>query len=260
MTTNPARWRLDGQTALISGASAGIGLACARELAALGADVLMLARDEARLESARDELAEEFPQCEILSFAANVADTEQRLEVFDWVADLELPLSVLINNVGGNVTKPALNYNEDEVRELLETNVLSAFEMCRLAHPHLAEHGNAAIVNIGSVSGLIHVRSGAPYGMTKAALTQLTRNLACEWADDGIRVNAVAPWYIRTQRTEGPLADADYLDEVLARTPMGRIGEPEEVAAAVAFLCLPASSYITGECIAVDGGFLRYGF
>lgn len=260
MTTNPARWRLDGQTALISGASAGIGLACARELAALGADVLMLARDEARLESARDELAEEFPQCEILSFAANVADTEQRLEVFDWVADLELPLSILVNNVGGNLTKPALDYVEDEVRELLETNVLSAFEMCRLAHPHLAEHGNAAIVNIGSVSGLIHVRSGAPYGMTKAALTQLTRNLACEWADDGIRVNAVAPWYIRTQRTEGPLADADYLDEVLARTPMGRIGEPEEVAAAVAFLCLPASSYITGECIAVDGGFLRYGF
>ena len=260
MTTNPARWRLDGQTALISGASAGIGLACARELAALGADVLMLARDEARLESARDELAEEFPQCEILSFAANVADTEQRLEVFDWVADLELPLSILVNNVGGNLTKPALDYVEDEVRELLETNVLSAFEMCRLAHPHLAEHGNAAIVNIGSVSGLIHVRSGAPYGMTKAALTQLTRNLACEWADDGIRVNAVAPWYIRTQRTEGPLADADYLDEVLARTPMGRIGEPEEVAAAVAFLCLPASSYITGECLAVDGGFLRYGF
>ena len=260
MTTNPARWRLDGQTALISGASAGIGFACARELAALGADVLMLARDEARLESARDELAEEFPQCEILSFAANVADTEQRLEVFDWVADLELPLSILVNNVGGNLTKPALDYVEDEVRELLETNVLSAFEMCRLAHPHLAEHGNAAIVNIGSVSGLIHVRSGAPYGMTKAALTQLTRNLACEWADDGIRVNAVAPWYIRTQRTEGPLADADYLDEVLARTPMGRIGEPEEVAAAVAFLCLPASSYITGECIAVDGGFLRYGF
>ncbi|MGH8122702.1 MAG: SDR family oxidoreductase [Rudaea sp.] len=260
MTTNPARWRLDGQTALISGASAGIGLACARELAALGADVLMLARDEARLEGARDELAEEFPQCEILSFAADVANTEQRLEIFDWVADLELPLSILVNNVGANATKAALDYLEDEVRELLETNVLAAFEMCRLAHPHLAEHGNAAIVNIGSVSGLTHVRSGAPYGMTKAALTQLTRNLACEWADDGIRVNAVAPWYIRTQRTEGPLADADYLDEVLARTPMGRIGEPEEVAAAVAFLCLPASSYITGECVAVDGGFLRYGF
>jgi Tropinone reductase 1 len=260
MTTDPTRWRLDGQTALVSGASAGIGLACARELAALGADVLMIARDEAHLESARAELAEEFPQSEILSFAADVAEHEQRLEVFDWVADLELPLSILINNVGSNATKPALDYAINEVRDLIETNVLSAFEMCRLAHAHLAEHGNAAIVNIGSVSGLIHVRTGAPYGLTKAALIQLTRNLACEWADDGIRVNAVAPWYIRTQRTEGPLADLDYLDEVLARTPMGRIGEPEEIAAAVAFLCMPASSYITGECIAVDGGFLRYGF
>ena len=96
--------------------------------------------------------------------------------------------------------------------------------------------------------------------MTKAALHQLTRNLACEWAADGIRVNAVAPWYIRTRRTEDALSDPDYLEEVLARTPMQRIGEPEEVASAVAFLCLPAASYVTGEWIAVDGGFLRYGF
>ena len=143
---------------------------------------------------------------------------------------------------------------------LIDTNILSVFEMSRLAYPQLAEHGNAAIVNIASVSGMTHVRSGSPYGMTKAAIVQLTRNLACEWAEDGIRVNAVSPWYIRTQRTAVKLADPDYLDEVLERTPMGRIGEPEEVASAVAFLCMPASSYITGECVAVDGGFLHYGF
>ena len=258
--TNPSRWRLDGHTALVTGASRGIGLACARELAALGAHLLLVARDEIHLEQMCVELVEEFPEREILFCAADVADHEQRLEVFDWIADLDVELSLLVNNVGGNVVKPVLDYTLDEVRALVEANVLAAFEMCRLAHADLAEHGNAAIVNVGSVSGLTHVRTGAPYGFTKAALHQLTRNLACEWAEDGIRVNAVAPWYIRTQRTEGALADADYLEEVLARTPMGRIGEPEEVASAVAFLCLPAASYITGECVAVDGGFLRYGF
>lgn len=258
--TNPSRWRLDGQTALVCGASKGIGLACARELATLGADLLLTARDEIQLEQARAELAEEFPEREVLACDADLSVQEQRLEVFDWIADLDVELSLLINNVGGNVSKPALDYTLDEVRALIDTNVLGAFEMCRLAHPHLLEHGRAAIVNIGSVSGLTHVRTGAPYGLSKAALHQLTRNLACEWAEDGIRVNAVAPWYIRTRRTEQPLADADYLEDVLQRTPMGRIGEPDEVAAAVAFLCLPAASYITGECIAVDGGFLRYGF
>jgi Tropinone reductase 1 len=260
MTTNTARWRLDGQVALVTGASRGIGYATARELALLGADVLMVARDEAHLESARAELAEEFPASDIVAFAADVADAEQRLEVFDWVADLELPLSILVNNAGGNTSKPTLDYAADEVRGLIEVNVMSAFEMSRLAHAQLAEHGNAAIVNVSSVSGLTHVRTGSPYGMTKAALAQLTKNLACEWAEDGIRVNAVAPWYIRTQRTAIKLANEEYLDEVLERTPMGRIGEPEEVAAAIAFLCLPAAAYITGECIAVDGGFLRYGF
>lgn len=260
MPTNPTRWRLDGQTALVTGASAGIGLACARELAALGAEVLMVARDETHLEHARAELAEEFPEREILACAADVSIHEQRMEVFDWIADLDLPLSLLVNNAGTNVTRAAVDYTEAEYRELIDTNLISAFEMSRLAHPHLREHANAAIVNVGSVSGLTHVRTGAVYGFTKAALHQLTRNLAGEWAPDGIRVNAVAPWYIRTRRTEAKLSDPDYLDEVIARTPMARIGEAEEVASAIAFLCLPAASYVTGECIAVDGGFLRYGF
>ncbi len=255
-----ASWRLHGQTALVTGASKGIGLACARELAVLGADLLLVARDGDHLEQVQGELAEECPQVEVRAFAADLAQREQRLDVFDWIADLGAPLSLLVNNVGGNTHRGALEYAEDELRELFELNLFSAFDMCRLAHPCLAQHANAAIVNIGSVSGIVHVRTGAPYGMSKAALHQMSRNLACEWADDGIRVNAVAPWYIRTQRSEPALADPEYLDEVLEHTPMQRIGEPEEVAAAVAFLCLPASSYVTGELIAVDGGFLRHGF
>ena len=127
--------------------------------------------------------------------------------------------------------------------------------------PPVFPHRGAAVrANVGSVSGLTAVRTGAPYGMAKAALHQMTRNLAVEWADDGVRVNSVAPWYIRTRRTSTRLSDPDYLDEVLSRTPLGRVGEPEDVAAAVAFLCLPAAGYVTGECIAVDGGFLRNGF
>ena len=96
--------------------------------------------------------------------------------------------------------------------------------------------------------------------MSKAATIQLTRNLAVDWAEDGIRVNAVAPWYIRTPLAETVLKNKKYLESVLERTPMKRIGEPEEVAATVAFLCMPGGSYITGQCIAVDGGFMVKGF
>lgn len=255
-----ANWRLDGQTALVTGASKGIGRACVEELALLGANVLMVARDETALDSVRAELAEEYPQVDVLAFAADLTDQEERLAVFDWLRDQQLELSMLVNNVGNNHIAAALEYSSEDVSALIETNLLSAWEMSRLAHPWLQRSGHGAIVNVGSVSGITHVRTGAPYGMTKAALHQLTRNLACEWADDGIRVNAVAPWYIRTQRSQAALADPDYLDEVLEHTPMQRIGEPEEVAAAVTFLCLPAASYITGVVMAVDGGFLQFGF
>src|SRR3546814_702748 len=257
---DPHRWRLDGQLALVTGGSAGIGLAIARELLGFGARVLITARNGDSLERARDELAEEFPDGDIRALIADVADDEQRRELLDWVEDQDEGLNILVNNAGGNLTRASTEYTEDEWREIFEVNLFSAFELTRYAYPLLTKHAVSSVVNVGSVSGETHVRSGTPYGMTKAAMHQMTRNLAVEWAEDGVRVNAVAPWYIRTRRTSEKLSDPDYLDEVLLRTPMGRVGEPEEVAAAVAFLCLPAAAYITGECVAVDGGFLRYGF
>jgi Tropinone reductase 1 len=257
MTAN--RWRLDGQVALVTGASVGIGRAIAAELLGLGAQVLIVARDEAQLAATANELAEEHGS-DVRHFVADVSDGEQRREIFDWVEDLGEGLQILINNAGSNQRKASMDYAEEEWRAIFETNLCAAFELSRFAFPLLSQHASSSIINVGSVSGLAHVRTGAPYGMSKAALHQMTRNLACEWAEDGVRVNSVAPWYIRTRRTSGALSQPEYFDEVIARTPMRRIGEPEEVAAAAAFLCLPAASYITGECIAVDGGFLRYGF
>jgi Tropinone reductase 1 len=254
------RWRLDGQVALVTGASLGIGLATCEELLGLGADVLMVARDATQLAGSAADLEDAFPDRHVRTLAADVSDPDQRREIFDWVEDLGEGLNILVNNAGANIRRAAVDYAEDEWRSLFEANLFSAFELSRFAHPLLTRHATSSIVNVGSVSGLTHVRTGAVYGMSKAALHQLTRNLACEWAEDGVRVNAVAPWYIRTRRTSDALAQPEYYEEVIARTPMGRVGEPEEVAGAIAWLCLPAASYVTGECIAVDGGFLRYGF
>ncbi|MDZ7738650.1 MAG: SDR family oxidoreductase [Bacteroidales bacterium] len=169
-------------------------------------------------------------------------------------------LDILVNNVGTNIRKKTAEYSDEELDHLLRTNMISAFSLSRDLYPLLRASGSASIVNISSVAGMTHVRTGSIYGMTKAAMNQLTRNLAGEWAADGIRVNAVAPWYINTALAKQVLKDDDYRNDVLSRTPMGRVGEIEEVASLVAYLCMPAASYITGQVIAVDGGFTIKGF
>ena len=239
------RWTLEGKVALVTGCTAGIGLAIADELLGFGAEVIGVARNEARLQ----EWSRSRPRTRPV--AADVINGDDRRRVFEGIDRLD----ILVNNAGTNIRKRTADYTDDEYRHVRETNQDSVFAVCRAAYPALRAAGGATVVNIVSIAALSVLGTGSPYAMSKAATLQLTRVLAAEWARDLIRVNAVAPWYIRTPLAEPVLNDPARMAAILARTPAGRVGEPSEVAAVTAFLCLPASSYVTGQCLAVDGGF-----
>nr|WP_309697991.1 SDR family oxidoreductase [Armatimonas sp.] len=234
-----SRWRLDGQRALVTGGTRGIGAAVVAELRELGATVLTVARSGADLCA---DISEDGAAERILARA------------YETLGGLE----ILVNNVGTTVRKPTTELSDSDYERVLGTNLDAVFRLCRAAQPTLAEN-HGCIVNIGSVASSVAIGTGAAYAMSKAALDQLTRYLAVEWAGDGIRVNSVNPFYTRTLLAQPVLDDPERLARVLASTPLSRIAEPEDVAAAVAFLCLPAARHITGQCLAVDGGFLARG-
>ncbi|XP_050237747.1 tropinone reductase homolog At2g29290-like isoform X2 [Mercurialis annua] len=169
-------------------------------------------------------------------------------------------LNILINNVGTGIRKPTENYTAEEFSYLMSTNFESAYHLCQLAHPLLKSSGAGSIVFISSVSGIVSVNASSIYGATKAAMNQLAKNLACEWAKDSIRSNSVAPGLIRTPLTEQARGYETFSNGIVLRTPIGRVGEAKEVSSLVAFLCLPAASYITGQIICVDGGMTVNGF
>ena len=249
--------KLHGKVALVTGGSKGIGAAIAAALAAEGARVVV---NYASSKAGADAVVAAIRDAggEAIAVQADVSDADQAQALVTRAVQEFGRLDVLVNNSGVYEMGPLEQMTQDQYRRMFDINVLGVLLTTQAALDHLGEGGS--VINVSSSITTIAPANSAVYTGSKGAVDAITRVLAKELGPRGIRVNAVAPWYIRTRRTSPKLADADYLDEVLLRTPMGRVGEPQEVAAAVAFLCLPASSYITGECIAVDGGFLRYGF
>lgn len=243
-----SRWSLEGKKAVVTGGTKGIGLAIVKEFLDLGADVLAVARDTGT------KGKKLISHAHLIRLDGDVTDAAFRQQLLKKVNETWGALDVLVNNVGTNIRKKFIEYSEEEYRKLFEINLFSTMDLTQRAFDLLKNSGNASVVNVGSVAGSLDVQTGPPYGMTKAAIIQFSRHLAVEWAPFHIRVNTVSPWYIQTPLTESVLSQPDRFERILARTPMNRVGQPEEVAGIVSFLAMDKSSYITGQNIMVDGG------
>lgn len=239
-------WRLEGMTALVTGGSRGIGRAIVEELVALGASVTLVARTA-------DGVEEACTACGVDGIVADVTIAADRARIVETMR-AKGPLHVLVHDAGGNIRSPLVGYDDATIDQLIALNLTAPILLSRDLHPLLVAAHGASVIHVGSVAGLVALPTGVAYASAKAGLAQAARTLALEWAKDAIRVNTVAPWYTRTPLVAPVLAKPEALAAILARTPMGRIAEPREVATVVAFLAMKESSYVTGQCIAVDGG------
>lgn len=250
------RWKMQGRNVLVTGGTRGIGAAVVEELSELGARVITCGRDRETLE--RRQADWDSRGLTIMARVCDVAKEEQRIElVAQAQRAFEGELHGLVNNVGQNVRKPAVDYSPEDYQRVLDLNIRSAFHLTQLCHPLLARKSLSSIVMISSVGSQVALQEAALYSLSKAALNSLARSFAMEFAPDGIRVNSVLPGYVATDLANAAIEKNDLLDTVRSRQM--RLADPVEVASVVAFLCLPASSFVNGQNITVDNGFMVNG-
>jgi 2-deoxy-D-gluconate 3-dehydrogenase len=245
---------LTGRVAIVTGGNGGIGLGMARGLAQAGASVVVAGRNAAKSQAAVKELAALGAKADAVE-----VDVVREASCRDMVAKTVERfgrLDILVNNAGTNIRKQPQEYSLDEYRTVLDTNLTSAFVCSQAAYPAMVRAGGGKIINIGSMMSIFGASFTAPYAASKGGMVQLTKALATAWAKDNIQVNAVLPGWIDTDLTRKAREQVAGLHErVLARTPAGRWGTPDDHAGIAVFLAGPGSDFVTGTAIPVDGGY-----
>jgi 2-deoxy-D-gluconate 3-dehydrogenase len=245
---------LSGRVAIVTGGNGGIGLGMAKGLAAAGAAVVVAARDQEKSAAAVAEL--EGVGAKGIAFAVDVTDEASCRAMVDAAVARFGRLDILVNNAGTNVRKQPEEYSLDDWRMVLETNLSSAFMCSQAAYPAMKRAGGGKIIMIGSMMSIFGASFTSAYAATKGGIVQLAKALACAWAKDNIQVNSVLPGWIDTALTRGARRDIAGLEErVVARTPAGRWGSPDDFAGIAVFLASPASDFVNGAAITVDGGY-----